>query len=186
MSISRFLVAASLVICLGLPLGVMLDAQPAKLRKPTATPVELIRAKKDFKVELLYSVPRETQGSWVSLCVDPKGRLITSDQYGKLYPHHAAGHRRACATKPRSRNCPSSSARLRDCCGPSIASTSSSIRAGSTAADSGVCSSSKNDDVLDTKEKLRGIDGGGEHGPHAVVLGPTASRSTSCAAITRA
>ena len=40
---------------------------------------------KGFKVELLYSVPQEEQGSWVSLAVDPKGRLIASDQYGKLY-----------------------------------------------------------------------------------------------------
>ena len=25
------------------------------------------------------------QGSWVNMCVDPKGRLIVSDQYGPLY-----------------------------------------------------------------------------------------------------
>src|SRR5262249_2116279 len=56
-----------------------------KFKKPTATPIELIKAKKDFRVELLYSVPKTTQGSWVSMCVDPKGRLITSDQFGKLY-----------------------------------------------------------------------------------------------------
>ena len=53
--------------------------------EPTATPVSLIKVKKDFKVELLYSVPPKTQGSWVSMCVDPKGRLIVSDQDGKLY-----------------------------------------------------------------------------------------------------
>src|SRR5262249_5627126 len=56
-----------------------------KFANPTATPIELIKAKKDFKVELLYSVPKAKQGSWVCMCVDPKGRLITSDQYGKLY-----------------------------------------------------------------------------------------------------
>src|SRR5262249_55557454 len=67
------------------------NAQPSKGKgagkfgKPTATPIELIKVKKDFKVELLYSVPKDKQGSWVSLCVDPKGRLIASDQYGKLY-----------------------------------------------------------------------------------------------------
>lgn len=38
-----------------------------------------------FKVDLVYEVPMKEQGSWVCLCVDPKGRLITSDQYGKLY-----------------------------------------------------------------------------------------------------
>jgi hypothetical protein len=28
------------------------------------------------------TVPRATQGSWVSMCVDPRGRLIVSDQFG--------------------------------------------------------------------------------------------------------
>ena len=50
-----------------------------------ATPVSRIKAAKDFQVELLYSVPGGEQGSWVNLCTDPKGRIITSDQYGALY-----------------------------------------------------------------------------------------------------
>ena len=40
---------------------------------------------RDFKLELLYTVPAETEGSWVTMCVDPKGRLIVGDQNGKLY-----------------------------------------------------------------------------------------------------
>src|SRR5205807_7944633 len=44
-----------------------------------------LKVARDFKVELLYTVPKETEGSWVAMCVDPKGRLIVSDQYGKLY-----------------------------------------------------------------------------------------------------
>src|SRR5262249_30414820 len=43
-----------------------------------------IRVMKDFKVDLIYQVPA-SQGSWVSMTVDSRGRLITSDQYGKLY-----------------------------------------------------------------------------------------------------
>jgi putative heme-binding domain-containing protein len=54
-------------------------------KPPTATPAEALQVMKDFKAELLYSVPKETQGSWVNMCVDPKGRLIVSDQYGPLY-----------------------------------------------------------------------------------------------------
>ncbi len=50
-----------------------------------ATPVERIRAAKGFQVELLYSVPGKEMGSWVNLCVDPKGRIYASDQYGGLY-----------------------------------------------------------------------------------------------------
>ena len=51
----------------------------------TATPINRIKAAKGFKVELLYSVPSEVHGSWVNLCTDNKGRLIVSDQFGKLY-----------------------------------------------------------------------------------------------------
>lgn len=50
-----------------------------------ATPVGSLKVAKDFKVELLYTVPKDQQGSWVAMCTDPKGRLIVSDQYGPLY-----------------------------------------------------------------------------------------------------
>src|SRR5688572_25906377 len=50
-----------------------------------ATPVDQLKVLKDFRVELLYTVPKSDQGSWVAMTVDPKGRLIVSDQYGKLY-----------------------------------------------------------------------------------------------------
>ena len=53
----------------------------AKGKDPEATPVRLMKVAKDFKAERLYTVPAE-QGSWVSLCVDPKGRLITSGPGG--------------------------------------------------------------------------------------------------------
>jgi hypothetical protein len=38
-----------------------------------------------FRSELLYRVPKATQGSWVSLASDPRGRLYASDQSGGLY-----------------------------------------------------------------------------------------------------
>src|SRR5205807_10036264 len=57
----------------------------ASIGENKATPIERIKVAKDFKVELLYSVPNDRQGSWVNLCLDNKGRIITSDQYGGLY-----------------------------------------------------------------------------------------------------
>src|SRR4030095_14574477 len=64
-------------------------ANAAAKEKPslaaTATPVDRIKVLKDFRVELLYSVPKEKEGSWVSLCVGPKGTLIACDQGGGLY-----------------------------------------------------------------------------------------------------
>ena len=50
-----------------------------------ATPVDRITTLPGFKVELLYSVPSGEHGSWVALCVDDKGRILASDQYGGLY-----------------------------------------------------------------------------------------------------
>jgi len=50
-----------------------------------ALPAEQLKLLEGFQAELVYSVPKEEQGSWVCLTDDPKGRLIASDQYGGLY-----------------------------------------------------------------------------------------------------
>ena len=76
--------AAMLSLLILLPFAVAQTAPP-KPRDPVATPAEQIKILKDFRVERLYSVPKDKEGSWVALCVDPKGRLIVSDQGGGLY-----------------------------------------------------------------------------------------------------
>ncbi len=48
-----------------------------------STDVEGLTVAPGFKVESIYSAPKETQGSWVALTVDDRGRLIASDQ-GRL------------------------------------------------------------------------------------------------------
>lgn len=163
------------------------NAQPSKgkgagkFSKPTATPIELIKVKKDFKVELLYSVPKDKQGSWVSLCVDPKGRLIASDQYGKLYritpppltqPSPPGGEGRVRGEETKVEELPVD---LGEAQGLVWAFDSLYVVVNrGRKYESGLwrVRSSMGNDVLDTKEKLRGIDGAGEHGPHAVLLAP--------------
>jgi putative heme-binding domain-containing protein len=44
-----------------------------------ATPVDKIKVEPGFKVELLHSAD-STEGSWISMVADPKGRLIVSPQ----------------------------------------------------------------------------------------------------------
>src|SRR5215831_12736872 len=61
----------------------LLQTSLAQETPPIAT--ANLKVAKDFKAELLYNVPKDTEGSWVAMCVDNKGRLIVSDQYGKLY-----------------------------------------------------------------------------------------------------
>jgi putative heme-binding domain-containing protein len=143
-----------------------------KFKKPTATPIELIKVKKDFKVELLYSVPRATQGSWVNLCVDPKGRLITSDQYGKLYRVTPPGP----GTAVPGLSVEALPVELGEAHGLCWAFDSLYVvvNEGRKYKPRGLwrVTSSKNDDVLDKKELLREMEGNGEHGPHAVIPGP--------------
>lgn len=62
-------------------IAITLSAQAQR----SATPPEQIRLPDGFKIELLYSVPRDDQGSWVAMCQDDKGRLIVSDEHGGLY-----------------------------------------------------------------------------------------------------
>ncbi len=159
---------ATIACLLALPLAAAETA--TKLPPSTATPVESIQAPEGFKVERLYSVPSETQGSWVSLTVDNKGRLITSDQYGALYrttppPIGTQGEAKVerlktpigeahgllyaldslFVTVNEGKQNPAGVYRLRDTDG---------------------------DDQFDEVKLLRRIEGGGEHGPHAVVLSP--------------
>jgi len=63
-----------------------LPAQTGERRAlPPAPDASALHVAPDFKVELLYTVPKEEQGSWVSLAVDTKGRITAGDQYGGLY-----------------------------------------------------------------------------------------------------
>lgn len=66
------------------PWGKVFDLKPSapqNVSTPNSGPVTL----PGFKAELLYTVPKGQQGSWVGMCSDAKGRLITCDQYGSLY-----------------------------------------------------------------------------------------------------
>ncbi|HTL31018.1 MAG TPA: c-type cytochrome [Tepidisphaeraceae bacterium] len=50
-----------------------------------ATPVDDLTLLPGFKAELIYNVPKASEGSWVSMTPDPKGRLYVSDQAGGLF-----------------------------------------------------------------------------------------------------
>ena len=125
---------------------------------------------KGFKAELIYAVPRETEGSWVSLTVDPKGRLIASDQYGKLFritppPVGQSGEAKVEAL----------AVEIGEAQGLTWAFDSLYVVVNSGGKfPSGLyrVRDTDGDDQLDKVELLRSIDGGGEHGPHAVIPSP--------------
>jgi putative heme-binding domain-containing protein len=141
--------------------------------KTAANPAARIKAPKGFRVELLYSVPRETQGSWVNMTVDPKGRLIVSDQYGKLYrvtPPGIGGIAKATEIKVEPIDVPIGEAHGLLWAFDSLYLVVNRGRR----YDSGLyrVRDADGDDRLDTVEPLRKLNGGGEHGPHAVILAP--------------
>ncbi|MBP7949335.1 MAG: DUF1080 domain-containing protein [Verrucomicrobiales bacterium] len=67
----------------GPPMKVQFRNLRMKQLAPTAAalPPEKITVPPGFKVDLLYSPLKETEGSWVSLCADPQGHLFASGQY---------------------------------------------------------------------------------------------------------
>ncbi len=141
------------------------------LRKPTATPTEEIKIAAGFRVELLYSPPKSI-GSWVSMCVDPEGRLIVCDQYdGGLYrvtPPPLDGVPEA--TRLERIDIPLSGAQgLAWAAGSLYALVTKNGRYGSglyRARDT------DGDDRLDKVELLRALQGGGDHGWHGLTVDP--------------
>lgn len=148
-------------------------AQSAKppLKEPQATDPKKLKTIQGFHVELLYSVPKDTEGSWVNMCVDPKGRLIVSDQYGGLFRITPAKIGDSSAkTVVEAIDLPIGEAQ-----GMVWAFDSLYVVANRhNKYDSGLyrIRDTNHDDILDQVELLRKLDGNGEHGPHAVIPHP--------------
>ena len=122
-----------------------------------------------FQVDRLVLVPKAELGSWVSLTVDDKGRLIASDQDNKgLYRITPPPIGQSEPTKVER-----ISSRITGAQGLLYAfgSLYVSVNGGPG---SGLyrMRSTKGDDQFDQIEKLASIRGGGEHGPHGLRLSP--------------
>ena len=139
---------------------------------PMAVPAALgIKARKDFKVEHLYTVPMGVEGSWVNMCVDPKGRLIVSDQYGGLFRVSAPplGSKDLAVVE----KIPAAIGEAQGLLWAFDALYVVVNRGGKYESGLYKVTSKNNDDILDTVVLLKKITGGGgEHGPHAVILSP--------------
>lgn len=142
------------------------------LRVPTATPVDRINLPDGFRAELLYSVPKGQQGSWVAMTIDDKERLIVSDQYGSLY--------RLQIPAPGDTISEADVEEIEVDIGGAqgLLYAFDSLYAVLNTAEHGGrglyrITDKNGDDKFDTKELLGKFDEvGGEHGPHAVVLSP--------------
>ena len=137
-----------------------------------ATPVERIKVAKGFKAELLYSVPGDSQGSWVNLCTDNKGRLLVSDQFGGLYritPPAAGDTLSAADVQPVAADIRAVNGMVWafDALYVGVNDYEKKIPSGLYR-----ISDSNGDDNLDKVELLRAMDARGDHGVHAVVPSP--------------
>jgi putative heme-binding domain-containing protein len=127
-----------------------------------------MKVAKDFRIELLYTVPRKTEGSWVAMCIDPKGRLIVSDQNGALYrvtlPESSGG-----AARTEKINLKTGFAH-----GLLWAFDSLYVAVDEGKQAHGIyrIRDTNGDDQLDKIELLRKVEASGEHGIHSLVLAP--------------
>lgn len=128
-----------------------------------------------FKIEKIYNVPR-SMGSWVSLTVDPKGRLVASDQ----------GNAGLFVITPGSNGQPTKVQKM-----PVELSGAQGLLYAFDALyavvnggpGSGLhrLTDTDGDGLVDKDEHTMHLDGGGEHGPHAVVLSPDGKSLFVCA-----
>jgi len=139
---------------------------------PEATPADKLTTLPGFKIERLYSVPRATHGSWVCMTNDPKGRLIVSDQ-GKAGLFRVTPGADADSTKVEKLDVQISSAQGLLWAFDSLYITVNGGGLGGHG--SGVYRLHYNpttDQFDDVKQLFPLEGGGGEHGPHALRLGP--------------
>jgi putative heme-binding domain-containing protein len=152
----------------GFVMEARLFAQPPATAKPAAAATN-VRVPEGFVAELVYEVPAEEQGSWVSLTVDPKGRLLASDQYGAIYRLTIADDPQA---PPKVERMPVEIGMSQ---GMLCAFDALYVSVnGDAAQGAGIyrVTDTNNDDQYDHVEQLIKLVGGGEHGPHALILSP--------------
>jgi putative heme-binding domain-containing protein len=147
-------------------------ASLSSLKEPEATPVDRIKVPEGFQVELLYSVPKTQQGSWVAMTHDDKGRLIVSDQYGALYRFSppAAGEVLSQGDVEKIEVDIGGAHGLLYAFDALYVSINTGEHGGRGLYK---ITDSDGDDRFDKKQLLKKFqEQGGEHGPHAVLLGP--------------
>lgn len=135
----------------------------------SAVPDGVFQVPPGFQIEELYTVPKDTQGSWVSIAFDNQGRLIASDQGGKgLYRITLPTIGSDEVTRVEKLEIGLSSAQ-----GMLYAFDSLYVSVnGGPGSGLYRLQDTTGDDQFDKMEKVAEFRGGGEHGPHSVRLGP--------------
>lgn len=136
-----------------------------------ATQPESLTVAEGFEVDLIYAVPQTTQGSWVSLCRDPEGRFYACDQKESGLYRITVGEDDAVEVEPVPVSLPN---------GGTVPGGAQGLRwaFGSLWLNQNPgplyrINDSNGDSLPDTAEAQGNARGGGEHGPHGVVIDET-------------
>ncbi len=127
-----------------------------------------------FAVELLHEVAPQEQGSWVSLTVDPEGRLIACDQYGGLFRIDLSGD------EPQVESLEIEFVGAQGLL-HAFGSLYANVNARGEPCGVWRLTDTDGDDQYDKKEHILPLNGGSEHGPHAMILTPDGERILMCA-----
>lgn len=147
----------------GIPNGTKGSGGGRTPQKKSPIESEDITVAEGFKVELLYTVPRDEQGSWVSLTKDPKGRFYSCDQ-GKQGLFRITVSGAETEVEKIELDGLSGAQGLEWAFGGLYFNKNGGVLYKLTDSDG--------DDKLDKIEELPNGTGGGEHGNHAVTLTP--------------
>ena len=153
------------------------QAQPKPV---TATPGDQLKVAKGFKVELLYTVSKEEEGSWVCMTDLPDGRLVVSDQYDKgLFLVTPANGIDPAKTSVKPMNLKFEGKPFGMAQGLCWAFDALYVVVNGNGSGLYKVTASKKGGDLDTVELLREFEAGaGEHGPHGIIKHPDGKRLT--------
>jgi putative heme-binding domain-containing protein len=130
---------------------------------PEATSAKSITVEPGFKVELLHSAD-VTEGSWISMAIDPKGRLI-------ICPQNEGNLLRVTLSHGAVQQIESIDQPVTSAMGMLYADDCLYVD-GEGPKGLGIYRLRAKGDLFDAPEFLRAFNNGGEHGPHDLVLSP--------------
>jgi len=176
--ITSLAIAQAYFIDLSAPPALAQNAQ-AKVTTSTTKVVSEITVPEGFQVELLHETDKDDEGSWVSLCAAPDGTLYASAQYMdyKSADKKDAKRRTLYNIKPAPVGDPNGQTVITpqpiDLNGAQgLCYAFGALYVMETGVGVQRVTDSNGDGLLDSKELLVKVAGGGEHGTHAIVISP--------------
>lgn len=161
-----------------LSFAICVTAQDAATEKKSlglgVAPAAAFKLAEGFAIELLHEVEGPTQGSWVSLTVDPQGRLIACDQYGGLFRIDVSAE--PVVVEPLKIDFQGAQGLLH-----AFGALYANVNLRGPKGGLWRLTDTDGDDQYDTQEHLVPLNAGSEHGPHGIILSADGKRLLFCA-----